>query len=220
MGCGAPFVGITFLNAPSGCLNYNVMGDGPSLYLNRVTGGAMVFRENNVNQMAILSGGNVGIGTAAPVERLHVAGNIRVNGCIGDAAVVIGGVCISDIRYKKNIEPLTASLAKIAALRPVTYNWRAEEFPEKHFGPARSFGLIAQEVEQVLPEMVVTDEQGYKAVNYSQLPLYSIQAIKELKTENDALKARADAQQMEIEQLKGIIEQRLGVQVSKAGNRQ
>jgi len=42
----------------------------------------------------------------------------------------------------------------------------------------------------VLPELVETDSDGYKAVNYSQLPLLTIQAVKELKAENDALKQR------------------------------
>ena len=48
--------------------------------------------------------------------------------------------------------------------------------------------MIAQDVEQVLPELVVTGDDGFKAVDYSKLPLLTIQAVKELKAENDALK--------------------------------
>ena len=69
----------------------------------------------------------------------------------------------------------------------------ADEFPERAFGDRRSFGLVAQEVERVLPELVTTDEDGFKAVNYSKLPLLAIQAIKELKEKNDALEARLAA---------------------------
>jgi len=81
-------------------------------------------------------------------------------------------------------------LGKVTALQPVHYFWRVREFPGRHFGDSQAAGLIAQEVERVLPELVETDSDGYKAVNYSQLPLLTIQAVKELKAENDALKQR------------------------------
>jgi hypothetical protein len=69
-------------------------------------------------------------------------------------------------------------------------HWRAAEFPERHFGEAQAYGLIAQDVEQVLPELVETNSDGYKAVDYTKLPLLTLQAVKELKAENDALKQR------------------------------
>jgi hypothetical protein len=72
----------------------------------------------------------------------------------------------------------------------VHFSWRADEYPDRHFGPSQSFGLIAQDVEPILPELVTTDAQGYEAVRYNALPMYMLQAIKELKAENDALKAR------------------------------
>jgi hypothetical protein len=72
-------------------------------------------------------------------------------------------------------------LAQVTALQPVHFNWRTTEFPERHWGDARAYGLIAQEVEAVLPELVVTNDDGYKAVDYSKLPLLTIQAVKELK---------------------------------------
>ena len=81
-------------------------------------------------------------------------------------------------------------LDKLTALQPVHYFWRASEFPDRHFGDTQNYGLIAQDVEQVLPELVATDSDGYKAVDYSKLPLLTIQAVKELKSENDALKQR------------------------------
>ena len=81
-------------------------------------------------------------------------------------------------------------LDQLTALQPVHYFWRATEFPEQHFGDSRAYGLIAQDVEQVLPELVVTNDDGFKAVDYSKLPLLTIQAVKDLKSENDALKQR------------------------------
>ena len=157
-----------------------------------------------IAQMSILPNGNVGIGTPRnPVsglptatDKLQVVGDIRVgttgtNGCIKDfSGTGIVGTCSSDRRLKKNITPFGPTLDKVTALQPVHYFWRVREFPGRHFGDSQAAGLIAQEVERVLPELVETDSDGYKAVNYSQLPLLTIQAVKELKAENDALKQR------------------------------
>ena len=64
-------------------------------------------------------------------------------------------------------------------------------------------GLIAQDVEQVLPELVVTNDDGFKAVDYSELPLLTIQAVKDLKAENDALRQRvADLEKSDPDALK------------------
>ena len=146
----------------------------------------------------IMPGGNTGIGTftAFPVitDRLQVFGDIRVgttgtNGCIKNfAGTGIIGTCSSDRRLKKNITPFAPMLDRVTALQPVEYFWRSDEFPDRHFGNSQNYGLIAQDVEQVLPELVATDGDGYKAVDYSRLPLLTIQAMKELKAENDALK--------------------------------
>ncbi len=142
-------------------------------------------------RMAIDAGGNVGIGTLSPSDKLHVTGEIRVNSCVKDSGgAAIAGTCASDARFKKDVMPFGGVLHALTALQPVHYYWRAAEFPERHFGNSRAYGLIAQDVEEVLPELVVTDEDGYKAVNYSKLPLLTIQAVKELKAENDSLKDR------------------------------
>ena len=153
--------------------------------------------------MAINPNGNIGINPQLDVngfpivnDTLQVYGDIRVgttgtNGCIKNfAGTGILGTCSSDRRLKKNITPFAPMLDKVTALQPVHYFWRASEFPDRHFGNSRNYGLIAQDVEQVLPELVETDSDGYKAVDYSKLPLLTLQAVKELKDENDALKAR------------------------------
>ncbi len=154
--------------------------------------------------MTILPSGNVTIGTprdfvtGLPIapDKLHVFGDIRVgttgtNGCIKDfSGTGIVGTCSSDRRLKKDITPFDHVLDKLTALQPVHYYWRATEFPERHFGNSQSYGLIAQDVEQVLPELVVTNDDGFKAVKYSELPLLTIQAVKDLKSENDSLKQR------------------------------
>jgi hypothetical protein len=70
----------------------------------------------------------------------------------------------SDERYKKNIVTLQGALDKVLALRGVNYSWRTDEFPEKGFDSSKQMGLIAQEVEKIVPEVVSTDSKGYKSV--------------------------------------------------------
>ena len=80
-----------------------------------------------------------------------------------------------------------------------------------HLGTSRSFGLIAQEVEKVLPELVTTDERGFKAVKYSQLPLLLLQAVRELKAENDGLRKQVEKQKQEFQSELEAIKQLLQV---------
>ena len=158
-------------------------------------------------RMAIMPDGNVGIGTFTEIptiaDKLQVFGDIRVgttgtDGCLKSFdGTALAGTCSSDRRFKKDIVPFAPALGRLTALQPVHYRWRAVEFPERHFGDAQTYGLIAQDVEQVLPELVATGDDGYKAVDYSKLPLLTIQALKELnaevrglRTENDELKQR------------------------------
>jgi hypothetical protein len=147
-------------------------------------------------RMAVKGSGNVGIGTIAPAQRLQVIGNIQIgtsgtNGCLmnftGNAIV---GTCSSDRRMKRDITPFPRLLDQVVKLQPVNFYWRRAEFPGRHFGPAQSYGLVAQDVEQVLPELVSKDERGYRMVDYSKLPLLLLQAVKDLKAENMNLQRR------------------------------
>ncbi len=154
----------------------------------------------------------VGIGTNSPADKLHVAGDIRIGtnalGCVKDAdGTVIAGTCFSDLRFKRDVAPFPNLLDKLVKLQPVNFFWRSSEFPQRHFGTEQSYGLIAQEVEAVLPELVSADAEGFKAVNYSKLPLLLLQGMKEqqqlsqqLKQENTELKQQLAAQQLRAQQ--------------------
>jgi hypothetical protein len=85
----------------------------------------------------------------------------------------------SDKRFKKDIEPINSALSNVLKLKPVKYSWKTEEFPDKHFDHRRHIGLIAQEVEEVYPEIVNTNNEGFKSIDYSKLAPVLIQAIKE-----------------------------------------
>jgi len=95
---------------------------------------------------------------------------LKINGTLFETA---------DERLKKNIEPLKSSLQKVMHLQGISYGWRAEENPGRGFTKDREIGLIAQDVEAVIPELVHTDSEGYKAIAYDKMVPVLIEAIKE-----------------------------------------
>ena len=93
-----------------------------------------------------------------------------------------------DVRLKKNIAPIENALNKVSALRGVVFEWRTEEYPERGLDEGLQSGLIAQEVEEVLPDVVSEDNDGYKSLDYSMFSPFLIEAVKELKAEIDKLR--------------------------------
>ena len=83
-----------------------------------------------------------------------------------------------------------AATAKIRQLRGVTWEWRKEAPEEAKQQPG--MGVIAQDVERVFPQLVETDEQGYKRVDYNGLIAPLIEAVKELDDRLRAVEARLD----------------------------
>ena len=71
-------------------------------------------------------------------------------------------------------------LDKIKGLRTVVFEWR-EDVPKEFALPAgeSQVGLIAQEVEKIFPELVITRKDGYKEIRYGWLPIYLLRAIQE-----------------------------------------
>jgi len=90
----------------------------------------------------------------------------------------------SDARFKDDVVVIPNALDKVNQIRGVTYV--RNDIPDK----SRHAGVIAQEVEAVLPEVISTNEKGYKLVAYDNMIGLLVQAIKELKTEVDALKGK------------------------------
>ena len=140
------------------------------------TGNSASFTES----MRVRGNGNVGIGTQAPSQKLHVVGNILATGTITP----------SDLRFKKDIEPIHNSLEKIRQINGVTYYYRYAEFKGLGFTDKEQVGVIAQEVEKVLPQLVFTDDQGYKAVDYTKLVPLLIEGIKEQQKQIESSNAK------------------------------
>lgn len=115
---------------------------------------------------------------------------------------------MSDRRLKQDIETLSSSLDKIQQLRGVNYNWRKENNIGVEFEEGLQVGLIAQEVETVFPELVDTDDQGYKSVEYSKLVAVLIEALKEQEIKISSLELQTKGLEdvkAEVEMLKAEI---------------
>lgn len=104
----------------------------------------------------------------------------------------------SDIRWKKNITDLGFVLDKVITLKGVTYEWRTDEFPGIHFDTGTQIGLIAQDVEKVFPDLVRTDNKGYKAVSYEKLSVVLLEGMKEQQQQ-------IKSQQEQIDKLEKIV---------------
>jgi len=156
---------------------------------------------NQDHTMAIM-GGNVGIGTAYPSTTLHVVG-------LGSrGATVMRYLCItsagatyystnacdnsSDLRLKKNVVTISNErnvIEDLNLIRGVYFNWDKTNSYNKDASDKRQIGVIAQEIEMVLPELVDTDPTStYKSVNYSYLTGFLIEVAKAQQAEIEALR--------------------------------
>ena len=86
---------------------------------------------------------------------------------------------------KRDIEPIAQALETVEKLQGVTFRWKDEK-KDAQFGRVR--GLVAQDVEKVIPEWIKTDPDGYKRIEPIGVDALLIEAIKELKAENEELK--------------------------------
>jgi hypothetical protein len=158
------------------CMLYSDHGSWTGEY-NKIQwhGGNLYFQNNGGGYLAIFRRGDGG-------ERAWIDynGNFTASGNV---------TAYSDRRLKENIQTIPNALSLVQRLRGVTFDWIADK---KH-----SYGLIAQEVEEVIPELVLESENGtaegdekriIKSVDYSKIVSVLIEAIKELKQEVNSLK--------------------------------
>lgn len=99
----------------------------------------------------------------------------------------------SDVRFKKNIQTIENPLTKVMQLRGVTFEYRTDQFKSKNFESGKQIGVIAQEVEKVLPELVNQGPDGYKGVDYAKFSAILIEAIKEQQKQIETLQQRVEA---------------------------
>jgi hypothetical protein len=117
-------------------------------------------------KMIIHTNGGVAIGKSKPDQRLHVAGNIAVDG------VVLQN---SDRRLKKSIRPLKQSLLKLNKISGVEFVWR-----DRSLSQQKQYGFIAQEIKKVFPHLVYkSSDNGHLSVNYQGFIPLLLESIKQ-----------------------------------------
>jgi len=122
--------------------------------------------------------GNISIGTANPQSKLHIAGDMIVDGSIQAVAYYYP----SDIRLKKEIKPIDNNvLERVLSLEPVRFKWINNDVED--------IGLIAQDVEVLFPELVGSNNNGEKSIDYAKLTVFLIESLKEQQKEIDNLKS-------------------------------
>jgi len=122
------------------------------------------------------TGEMVGVGTTNPTSKLHVIGDSLITGVV--TATDFNST--SDIRLKTNIKRIEDPLAKVIRIEGVTFDWKEWNKP--------ALGVIADQVEEVIPELVQGTDP--KTVNYNGLIGLLIEAVKEQQTQIDNLKER------------------------------
>ena len=152
----------------------------------------------------VTADGRMGIGTALSgdlTNKLEVGGNVKVTG-----DVIANNINqSSDARFKTNIQAIADALSIVRKLQGVSYDWNRAAFPDRGFSPRPQIGVLAQEVEKVLPELVSTDAQGYKSVNYTGFIPVLIEGMKQQADRLD----EQDARLVTAEQTLAMVEERL-----------
>jgi hypothetical protein len=145
----------------------------------------IINRSAGTSHFSILGGGNVGIGTTAPLDRLHVNGIIRVV-TLGSADTTttlcrnssnqIANCNSSSLRYKTNIQPFIGGLEIVKRLQPITFTWKQ--------GGARDIGFGAEDVAKIEPLFTFANDKGQiEGVKYDRVSVALVNAVREQQTQ-------------------------------------
>ncbi|MCR4327797.1 MAG: tail fiber domain-containing protein [Nanoarchaeota archaeon] len=178
--------------------------------------GATYSGTNTAPSNGLLVQGDVGIGTTNPGYNLEVTGYIYASEDVCSGASASCMADFSDSRLKNITSNFSGSLEKLKDLKVVEFKWndKAKEL-RPFYNNKTNFGLIAQEVEKVFPELVVNGTDGYLRLNYEDFSPILIQAINELneKTSSsildlskDTLKINGEIKDLKIENSKMRVE--------------
>ena len=132
------------------------------------------------DQVDISAGGNV---YSYDGSNLDVTGGVRAT---GDVVAFYS----SDKRLKDNIVRIENPLEKVGKIGGYTYDWNDKQ--DTYEVGSKDFGVIAQEIQEVLPELVTERDNGFLAVKYEKIVPLLIESIKELKQEVDEIKQKCD----------------------------
>ncbi len=150
------------------------------------TGAAGINAEANM----VFDGDNLTVSNGGLVVGLGVtAGTVGIGLFANDVVAYYS----SDKRLKENVMPISNALEKVKQISGVEFNWRPlteEQRKTIHPNEGHDVGVIAQEIEEILPEVVTTRDTGFKAVKYEKIVALLIEAIKEQQIQIDQLKGK------------------------------
>jgi len=172
----------------------------PHIMFNTSNGNGGLYYQTNSRWILYYdySNNSLGVGgtTTDSTYKLYVNGNVRVVGTFNLSTLITNGAVYSigggltntnpsDLRLKEDINPLQYGLKEVMGLNPVTYKWK-----DGSNGGQRSTGLIAQDVQEVMPEYVknISEDSDFLGLDSYAINIVLINAIKELKAEIEILK--------------------------------
>jgi hypothetical protein len=185
--------------------------------VNAVAGQTVTLANSNANVLTATDtgSGRIGILTSTPTMELDVNGGVQgtvayqsasdkrwkkniapLQNSLAKVLNLTGVSCspppppptVAAASAARSRRRLTCSVSRLRL--QVSYDWRADEFPLKRFEDNAQLGLIAQDAESVVPEIVVTDPQGWKSVQYSKLIPVLIEALREQQDQIDSLELK------------------------------
>jgi hypothetical protein len=154
-----------------------------ALTYRQTKGSALTIQELDAN-FAYFTGSQSITGSLIVSGSTTIDGPLYVTGSIEATDDIIAYVS-SDKELKNNIQPIQNSLEKINKISGNSFDWNEDK---QDIYKGKDYGVIAQEIEGVLPELVITRENGYKAVKYDKLISLLIEGIKDLSKQVEELK--------------------------------
>ena len=138
--------------------------------------------------LQILGGSSIHSSSVGNYQFNSIGVGLAATGVAGEivASADIVAFSSSDIRLKENIVPIPNALEKVNQISGNTYDWK-DGYDEIHSHKGNDVGVIAQEIEEILPQIVTNRDNGYKAVQYEKIIPLLIEAIKELSAKIDRL---------------------------------
>ena len=181
-------IGTTAIALNRASLAQTLTGVGIDGNAGTVTNG--VYTTGNQSIAGIKTFSNGTASTTNTTGSVVITGGLGVSGAI-NAGADVTAYATSDSRLKTNIENIPDALAKVNLLNGVTYNWNdlAHEVEHKDTS-VKEVGVLAQQVNDVLPEVINIRDNGYMAVRYEKMVPLLIEAIKELTEQNRQLAQR------------------------------
>lgn len=178
-------------------------------YMYQNTDFDLVFRDDGSDRLTIDNAGLVGIGITGPSHILHINGQGRSTSAVWATS--------SDERAKENIQSIDGAMDLIAQLRPVTFNWSLAYQQDRAGLKELNYGFISQEVEQVIPAMVMETTEvigndtisDFKLLDKDPLIALLVQATKEQQIEIDSLQQTNEYLQHELQAIRALLDRLL-----------